>query len=314
MRRQIIMAAMATGLAAAGAARGAGWPTNAYPPWQHVRQSRIWADCTYSAATERAAALGISGPAAPTWWSGLFRDSRPDLVKYKAWYRTNAVSFLAVIADPEAHLEAGWPISYTNLNPSGPAAYWPRVTLTGLLANASLPTNYFDYTPLRDLSGLGMFTNDTDYAATGRAYGHTNARTAAGGTVPTNRTAWRTTDYGWAGITSLAARLTATEIVVTPTTYATNSSYSNAVFYGGSGSPAGDWASACADAEANAINLAGERHPYYYAATFGLWETNGDHTATFHQQRLQNYWLSNSVFSCGIARSVDCYVFMGPWD
>ncbi|MBM3892178.1 MAG: hypothetical protein FJ388_23940 [Verrucomicrobia bacterium] len=101
---------------------------------------------------------------------------------------------------------------------------------------------------------------------------------------------------------------------MTPTTYATNSSYSNAVFYGGSGSPAGDWASAYADAEANAINLAGERHPYYYAATFGLWATNGDHTATFHQQRLQNYWLSNSVFLCGIARSVDCYVFIGPWD
>jgi hypothetical protein len=86
----------------------------------------------------------------------------------------------------------------------------PVWTATGILAACALPTNYLDATPFRCLSGLGVYTDGIDFVTTGRAYGWSNAQTIAGGSVPTNRQAWRTTDYGWSGVTSIVARLTHT--------------------------------------------------------------------------------------------------------
>jgi hypothetical protein len=62
-----------------------------------------------------------------------------------------------------------------------------------ILAASNLPTNYFDYTPWSNLSGVGPFTNS------GYAWGNgwTNAQTLAGGAnYPAGRFEWYTTDYG----------------------------------------------------------------------------------------------------------------------
>jgi hypothetical protein len=79
-------------------------------------------------------------------------------------------------------------------------------TKASALARWGLPTNYLEYTPWRDLSGVGGYTNDI--ANVGRPHGTTNATTAAGGTnYPAGRTRWYTTDYGWDGLAIILPNL-----------------------------------------------------------------------------------------------------------
>lgn len=74
-----------------------------------------------------------------------------------------------------------------------------------LLQQIYRPTNFFSYTPYRNLSGAGPFTNDP---AIPYGYGWTNASTILGGTTfPPGRTCWYTTDYDWNGMTSVLSKL-----------------------------------------------------------------------------------------------------------
>lgn len=84
----------------------------------------------------------------------------------------------------------------------------PAWTATGLLVSCRMPTNWFDYTPRRGLTGLGWETNDS---SVGWPHGYTNAQTVLGGTnFPPSRTSatWYTTDYGLSAATGLFSRLT----------------------------------------------------------------------------------------------------------
>jgi len=207
--KQVLIIALAL---TAAKAFGAGWQADAYPPWQYTRQAAAWQSCTYTAALERYYAARASHtlsagdePAAPAWW----RSKRSTLINYKTLFRTACSAFMDVST-------TGRDSAVTNylqgLVSGRSAGLWDMPTFKPhtLCQAAGLPTNYLDYTPWRPLSGLGPpgFTNGPDYVVLGHAYGWTNEHTANGGTVPTNREAWRTSDYGWEGMTNLAALLT----------------------------------------------------------------------------------------------------------
>lgn len=166
----------------------AGWNTNAWPAADFQRAGKLQATDVYNALMERAQAVSRGGIVdSPAW----YRSQRSLLVDWK--------SDLEDLVDDLNYIQTNKTFDGTNtfleLSPA-----W-KLTVTGLLVTLEMPTNYFDYTPWRCLNGSGPYTNDaTDYATLGHGYGWTNATTADGGTVPTNRTAWRTTDYGWQGM------------------------------------------------------------------------------------------------------------------
>ena len=99
---------------------------------------------------------------------------------------------------------------FLSVNPT--AKSLPMWTVTGILVACKMPTNWFEYTPPRSLSGIGGATND---ASVGHAYGYTNAWTILGGTnYPAVRSKWYTTDYGYGASTALFSRLRS--VAVTP--------------------------------------------------------------------------------------------------
>jgi hypothetical protein len=187
-------------LAVCAAAKADGWATNAWPSQRYPRQGKTQLSDVWSSTVERCKAAGVSEPSAPVW----YRSERTTLANCKASLKASVANFVDMSA-----LSSGTPaasnyfIANQTLNVD-----FPKLTLTGLLYAVQLPTNYFDYTPRRSLTGLGGSTND---ASVGLPHGETNATTAAGGgNYPAGRSAWYTTDYGWSSWTSLVSRLLCT--------------------------------------------------------------------------------------------------------
>ncbi len=86
------------------------------------------------------------------------------------------------------------PYFWNTNNPISNANTIVYYSMTNIFDVVKIPTNYFDWTPDRGISGIGGYTNDT---TVGHAYGFTNEYTVQGGTnFPAGRTNWYTTDYG----------------------------------------------------------------------------------------------------------------------
>ena len=200
-------------LMAVAANDGPGWTTNVWPAYTVQREGRQHAEDCYEMSLERfyaaeaAADNGPGGPTftaptAPTWWRfqrANLQNAKTSLAAYIPYFartQTNYVQWL------EANEDISGDLNNTEI---------PRWTnVTDFLTFAGLPTNYLTYTPWRALNGLGPpgYTNDSDYATLGHAYGFENADTVSGGTnFPAGRTTWYTTDYGWQGLYDMAPHL-----------------------------------------------------------------------------------------------------------
>lgn len=173
----------------------AGWNTNVWPPQTYPRNVKGALMCAWSATVERCRATDVALPDSPTW----MRSTRGNLIEIKSHLRIAASNFLQhSLADGDGRYE-----TYMRANTNR----LPWTVITQMLVAAGLPTNYFDYTPVRDLNGIGGFTNppDTSYAW---PYGYTNSYTTNGGaSYPGTRVRWYTTDYGIAGISNIASQL-----------------------------------------------------------------------------------------------------------
>lgn len=160
------------------------WSTNGvWPSYSYPRQAKAQFSEVYSAAVERCWAAGVS-IAGPKWYV------------YQYDNMTNLKSRMAA-AIPNYIVTNGYGGDLSSIIETGGLRHY---TVTGLLASAKMPINFFSYTPRSNLSGCGPFTN------AGLAWGNgwTNDQTAAGGTnYPTGRTNWYTTDYGLMHITNI---------------------------------------------------------------------------------------------------------------
>jgi len=172
------------------------WGTN-WPAWQYPREQNDQIRQCYSATVERCSAVGISAPSAPTW----YRANRTTVINIKAKVKALVPLFADINASTNgADLEHYFLTVGTNSS-----SVIPVCTVTGLLAGLNVPTNYFDYTPWRGISGIG---GNVDDESVGHAYGKANSTTASGGTnYPSGRTCWYTTDYGVEGLTGIVSRL-----------------------------------------------------------------------------------------------------------
>lgn len=119
-----------------------------------------------------------------------FRSSRTNLQKIKdAWKE-----------------DSSWRLPPTVVsNFSGSASVPVLNSQYDIFQSLEIPTNIFEYTPYRLLSGVGPYTNDV---ALRIPHGFANANTANGGPVDTSKRAeWYTTDYGydttWALMTNM---------------------------------------------------------------------------------------------------------------
>jgi hypothetical protein len=187
-------------------ASGAGFETN-WPAWDYPRQGWSHLGQIVTGTTER---CNVNGYAAPAALSNQYRDAQSILQDCKdrlEYVLENAGSSgLWVDWREVSGGTANWyRDSTTNLSPNG-VPYFPTWSVTGLLAYLELPSNYLDYTPYRALSGSGGFTND---ATVGHPHGVTNATTAAAGAVglPSGRSTWYTTDYGFTGMKLIISNL-----------------------------------------------------------------------------------------------------------
>ena len=194
----------------------ANWDANSWPAHENTRSSHVWiAECQASFLEKVDQNATIA-----SLLENLPRDT-PGGSPNGSW------SFLYVIKDlisddldetlAQTQDNARWvdtAISGSGTNAPGyltnSAAYPPILTSASVLTNCNLPDNFWTYTPVRCLSGLGPFTNGADFAAIGHKHGWTNATTAAAGaaTLPAGRTVWYTTDYGWDGIRAVLDQMT----------------------------------------------------------------------------------------------------------
>jgi len=183
----------------------AGWNTNIWPSWKVQREGYAHACQSYTGVVERYLAAGApsTGPTEP--WSR--RSQQTMLSEYKGVLHRIIPIFVnsSVITDPTNAANAYLVANFSEFD-SG-LVNFPKWTITGLLSQCELPTNYLAYTPQRCLNGLGPFNDATDVAVVGHAMGWTNAYTAKGGSMTPDRTEWTTTDYGWNGIKSIVNRL-----------------------------------------------------------------------------------------------------------
>jgi hypothetical protein len=188
---------LAAYLAVCAASKADGWTTNAWPSQQYPRQGKMQLSDVWSSTVERCQVVGISNPVAPAW----YRFQRTTVTNIKSRMKVLIPYFVNASV-----LATGTPAASSYFsNNSGASASFPMYSVASLLAECKLPTNYLDYTPWRSLIGLGGATND---ASAVYPHGETNATTAAGGTnFPAGRSVWYSTDYSWAGWTSIVARL-----------------------------------------------------------------------------------------------------------
>jgi hypothetical protein len=160
------------------------WATNGvWPSYEYPRQSRAQFADVYSAAVERCYAAGIS-IAGPKW----YRSQYDNLTNVKARLKA-AIPYYIVTNGQDGDLS--YDIATNGLR---------HYTVTGILTSAKMPTNFLDYTPWSNLSGVGPLTNS------GYAWGNgwTNEYTVAGGTnFPAGRDEWYTSDYGVMWITNI---------------------------------------------------------------------------------------------------------------
>ena len=146
------------------------------------------------------------------------------------------------------------PVYWLNASNALPTYTQPKQ----VLEECRLPTNFLDYTPWRDLSGIGGFTNDL--AAVGRPHGVTNQYTVRGGTnYPSGRTCWYTTDYGIDGCKAFLEKLT----TVNP--YHSGYTRRDSAAYSGYSSFNDDLSTAQANALAN-FQYVGAGYPYIASA------------------------------------------------
>lgn len=173
--------------------------TNVWPLYDHPLEAWNASWQSYSGIVERTTLQKYTQPTPqpPSFYG--YRENRAALIAYKqiAQWLFTYISYPWL--DQTQTNNAGG--TYTNFLLTLPT--WTEISL---LQHIGRPTNYFTYTPYRNLSGAGPFTNDP---AIPNGYGWTNASTILGGTTyPPGRTNWYTTDYGWDGMTGVLNRLT----------------------------------------------------------------------------------------------------------
>ena len=215
--------AMVLLIASAGLSHGQ-WATNAWPSWDWPRAGKTQAQDCWNAVNERVRflnpyndELSISdwNSAAPAWYRsqrGNLESQKEKLWEYFVnldWYSDNTISNLLHGTIKIYHINPDleeWADIESFIDASDPDNVWvPGALWTQICDHARLPTNYLLYTPYRCLNGAGPFTND---ASVGHPHGWTNVQTQAGGNYyPSGRSAWYTTDYGWAGLTSLICQI-----------------------------------------------------------------------------------------------------------
>lgn len=188
---------LAAYLAVCAASKADGWATNAWPSQQFPRQGKTQLSDVWSSTVERCQAAGVSTPSAPVW----YRSERTTLANCKAKL-SNAIP---------RYIDTDWTTSSGNTNyaqyfkDNTNAKGMPTWTFTGILWACQMPTNWLSYTPRRSLTGLGGSTNDASVAW---PHGETNAYTASGGgNYPAGRSMWYSSDYGYASMSGLIAKL-----------------------------------------------------------------------------------------------------------
>lgn len=169
-----------------------GWTANTWPAWSHPSSGKAHATDALAATAERARLNGDSSPPAPAFYI----HQRDNLETAKAELEHLIPYYIDTAA--------GIPDFPAIFNAAGSITYY---TAAGLFTLCDLPENYLDYTPYSALCGLGW--DSADLAAVGHLHGDTNATTAAGGAgnLPTGRSEWFTTDYGWQGVRTAAPYL-----------------------------------------------------------------------------------------------------------
>lgn len=181
--------------------------TNIWPAWQHPRsgEAQVW-QC-WSGVTERVkvgddvAYVARTSLPAPTW----YRSARSTLINCKSAIKSVIPRFSTDQREPSELLTVLNAITNAPNSDSDFNYIVTNWTAQALLASARLPTNYFEYTPYRTLSGLGPYTND---ATVGHPHGWVTTETSAGGTnFPAGRTNWYTSDYGFDGIIAIVTNL-----------------------------------------------------------------------------------------------------------
>lgn len=214
------------------------WSTNAWPAWEHPRESYQRALDVRAALVERYDVCGaghepVHYPMDITYRGvygpyGLYLYAYTNNLDKMKWciseatntpYKANDLLFtLAGYITRSPNWCAPWTGHPYALDSSSNVVLITSVTQ--LLANCQLPLNYFYelwasgwnytvYTYARDMAGLGEYGSPTNnYDGVGHPHGTTNSITIAGGTnFPVGRTEWYTTDYGWDGMTNIISKL-----------------------------------------------------------------------------------------------------------